>query len=60
MGSDPAQGAVVDPRGRVHGVRGLRVADASVLPNLPRATPALAVAVIGERMAELILDQSSG
>jgi len=60
MGSDPAQGAIVDPRGRVHGIRGLRVADASVLPNLPRATPALAVAVIGERMAELILDQSSG
>jgi hypothetical protein len=41
MGPDPAQGAVVDPQGRVHGVRGLRIADASVFPRLPRATPAL-------------------
>ena len=57
MGPDPAKGAVVDPGGRVHGVRGLRVADASVLPSLPRATPALPIAVIGERIAGLILDQ---
>jgi choline dehydrogenase len=57
MGPDPAQGAVVDPRGRVHGVRGLRIADASVLPNLPRATPALPIAVIGERIADLILEE---
>jgi choline dehydrogenase len=60
MGPDPAQGAVVDPRGQVHGVRGLRVADASVLPNLPRATPALPIAVIGERIADLILEPHSG
>jgi choline dehydrogenase len=57
MGPDPAQGAVVDPRGRVHGVPGLRVADASVFPNLPRATPALPIAVIGERIADLILEE---
>jgi choline dehydrogenase len=60
LGPDPAQGAVVDPRGQVHGVRGLRVADASVLPNLPRATPALPIAVIGERIADLILEPHSG
>jgi choline dehydrogenase len=60
MGPDPAAGAVVDPRGRVHGVRGLRVADASVFPNLPRATPALPTAVIGERIADLILDARPG
>jgi choline dehydrogenase len=56
MGPDPAKGAVVDPAGKVHGVEGLRVADASVLPNLPRATPALLIAVIGERMADQILE----
>jgi choline dehydrogenase len=60
MGPDPAQGAVVDARGRVHGVRGLRVADASVFPKLPRATPALPTAVIGERIADLILEPRSG
>jgi choline dehydrogenase len=57
MGPDPAKGAVVDSRGRVHGVQGLRVADASILPSLPRATPALPIAVIGERIAGLILDE---
>jgi choline dehydrogenase len=60
MGPDPAQGAVVDPQGRVHGVPGLRVADASVFPKLPRATPALPTAVIGERIADLILEPRSG
>jgi len=60
MGPDPAQDAVVDPRGRVHGVRGLRVADASLFQKLPRATPALPTAVIGERIADLILEPRSG
>jgi len=60
MGPDPAQGDVVDPHGRVHGVRGLHVADASVFPSLPRATPALPVAAIGERIADLILEPRSG
>jgi choline dehydrogenase len=41
-------------------VRGLRIADASVFPRLPRATPALPVAVIGERIADLILEPRSG
>jgi choline dehydrogenase len=60
MGADPAEGVVVDPGGRVYGVRGLRVADASVFPDLPRATPALPIAVIGERMADLILQERPG
>jgi choline dehydrogenase len=60
MGRDPAQGAVVDPQGRVYGLQGLRVADASVLPALPRATPALPIAVIGERIADLILEPRVG
>ena len=60
MGPDAAQGAVVDPRGRVHGMRGLRVADASVFPKVPRATPALSTAVIGERIADLILEPRPG
>jgi choline dehydrogenase len=42
--------------GRVAGVSGLRVADASIFPSIPRATPALPTAVIGERMADMLLE----
>ncbi|HEU0113938.1 MAG TPA: GMC family oxidoreductase, partial [Thermomicrobiales bacterium] len=44
--SDPL--AVVDVRGRVHGLEGVRVADAAIMPAVPRANtniPALAVAL---------------
>lgn len=60
MGPDPAQGAVVDYGGRVHGVPGLRAADASAFPSLPRTTPALPVAMIGERIADMILEPHDG
>jgi 5-(hydroxymethyl)furfural/furfural oxidase len=49
---DPA--AVVDPDLRVIGYQGLRVADASVMPDLPRANPHLTAVVIGERAAALM------
>lgn len=42
------RGAVVDPQLRVHGVRGLRIADASVLPTVPRANTNLAAVLVGE------------
>ncbi|WP_033289901.1 GMC family oxidoreductase [Amycolatopsis jejuensis] len=48
-------GAVVDHEARVHGVAGVRVADASVFPTIPRATPALPTVVVGERVAQLML-----
>ncbi|HEX4864451.1 MAG TPA: GMC oxidoreductase [Acidimicrobiales bacterium] len=37
MGSDSDPEAVVDHRGRVHGINGLRVVDASIFPTVPRA-----------------------
>jgi choline dehydrogenase len=52
MGSDPD--AVVDAQLRVHGVAGLRVADASVLPAIPNAPLNATVLAIAERAAELI------
>lgn len=50
MGPDPAT-AVVDQRLRVHGVRGLHVVDASVMPAIPSAPPHLTCVMLAERAA---------
>ena len=50
--SDPM--AVVDQYGRVHGLEGLRVADASIMPNCVRANTNVTTMMIGERIAEFI------
>jgi choline dehydrogenase-like flavoprotein len=52
IGADNA--SVVDPELRVHGVRGLRVADASVMPSIPTANTNGTAYAIGERAAELL------
>jgi choline dehydrogenase len=52
MGTDDE--AVVDASLRVRGLDGLRVADASVMPSLPRGNPNLPVMMIGEKAADLI------
>ena len=44
-------GEVVDDSGRVSGVDGLRVADASVLPTLPRCGPYYTVLAVAETLA---------
>lgn len=46
--------AVVDEQLFVRGVRGLRVADASVMPKLMGGHPQMAVYGIGEKAAEMI------
>lgn len=51
MGRADDADAVVDSRCRVIGLEGLLVADASVMPDLPRAGPHLACVMIGERVA---------
>lgn len=47
---DPA--AVVDPQCRVQGFDGLRVVDASVMPDIPRANTHLTTLAIAERIAD--------
>lgn len=51
-----ARGGVVDNRFRVHGVPGLRVADASVFPRIPGYFPVGAVYMIAEKAADTILE----
>ena len=43
--------AVVDPAGRVRGIDGLRVADASVMPTVPRANTNIPTIMIAEKLA---------
>ena len=50
--SDPM--AVVDQFGRVHGIDGLRVADASIMPNCVRANTNCTTMMIGERVSDFI------
>ena len=51
MGAAGDPGAVVDPMCRVQGCTGLRVVDASIMPEVPRANTHLTTVAIAERMA---------
>jgi len=55
MGKADDELAVVDGDLRVRGVRGLRVADASIMPTLMSGHPQMAVFAIGEKAADLLL-----
>ncbi|MBR1149473.1 GMC family oxidoreductase [Bradyrhizobium sp. JYMT SZCCT0428] len=56
MGND--SGAVVDAKLRVNGVRGLRVADASIMPKIVSVATMATCVLIGERMAEILTQNS--
>lgn len=54
MGPHPDSGAVVDAQLKVHGLRNLRVVDASIMPTMPAANTNAAALMIGEFGADAI------
>jgi 5-(hydroxymethyl)furfural/furfural oxidase len=55
MGAPDDLDAVVDVAGKVYGVEGLRVVDASVMPCVPRANTNFPTIMIAEKMSDAIL-----
>lgn len=56
MGAAGDRLAVVNTSGRVHGVAGLRVADASVMPCLPAGNTDLPTVMIAEKIAAAVVN----
>ena len=54
MGPSPESGAVVDALGRVYGVAGLAVVDASIMPEPPSGFPHIITIMIAEHLSETL------
>jgi choline dehydrogenase-like flavoprotein len=56
---DAEAGAVVDPSGQVHGIEGLSVVDASIMPDVPSGFTHLPTIMIAERLSAAIASTGS-
>jgi choline dehydrogenase len=57
MGHGPE--AVVDDQLRVHGINGLRVADAAIFPTMPSGNTNAPAIMVGEKASDLVLQSAS-
>lgn len=55
MGAEGDRMAVTDPSGKVRGMGGLRIADASLFPTIPRANTNLPTMMVAEKLADEIV-----
>ena len=60
MGADGDPDAATDSHGRVRGVLGLTVADASLMPTIPSSNIHLPTLMIGERIGCWLRDSTDG
>ena len=59
MGAEDDPEAVTDPHGRVYGVEGLRVCDASIMPRVPCANTNITTIMMGEKIADTIVAETA-
>ncbi len=55
MGAADDRNAVTDPTGRVYGIAGLRVIDASIMPTIPRGNTNIPTIMVAEKLADAML-----
>ncbi len=59
MGAPDDRNAVTDPAGRVHGIAGLRVIDASIMPTIPRGNTNIPTIMVAEKLADQMLRETA-
>jgi 5-(hydroxymethyl)furfural/furfural oxidase len=58
MGGPNDRDAVVDTEGRVRGIAGLRVIDASIMPTAPRGNTNIPTIMVAEKISAAMVDEA--